>query len=287
MDTLSKHLIALLKRMYNQEGQNEESQLVREQFKAMENRYHTWMNYYSLFNGALLVAYCTLLVSTGWVIQQQFSCKTTYKLECGYWDFLIMIAFLGIVASYCWLLSMIGHNHWLNNWRQKLQGRYPNIMNDISVEDSLVSQLSNICGKRVLPGFYSTAKITQIFIWTVITAWIMIFIYSISKYIKCDFSIFCIGIISLIIAWILCIFRHIIHYILGSNLNRFTINRQTIPVTDNSFCKKLKYGLCPLVCCIAFIIFIAAIIFFILLLGQDCCTKCSCGISQLLTSCCF
>lgn len=34
-------------------------------FNWMEQRYHTWMNYYSLFNGALLVAYCTILVSTG------------------------------------------------------------------------------------------------------------------------------------------------------------------------------------------------------------------------------
>lgn len=40
-----------------------------DQFKEMEKRYHTWMNYYSLFNGALLVAYCTILVSTGQVIE--------------------------------------------------------------------------------------------------------------------------------------------------------------------------------------------------------------------------
>lgn len=28
------------------------------------DRYHTWMNYYSLFNGALFVGYCTLLTAT-------------------------------------------------------------------------------------------------------------------------------------------------------------------------------------------------------------------------------
>ena len=119
MDILSKHLIALLERMYNQEGQNEESQLVRDQFKAMENRFHTWMNYYSLFNGALLVAYCTLIVSTGKVIQQQYNIQTIYKLECGYWGLLAVIAFLGVVASFCWFLSMKGHNCWLNNWRRR------------------------------------------------------------------------------------------------------------------------------------------------------------------------
>lgn len=38
-------------------------------FNWMEQRYHTWMNYYSLFNGALLVAYCTILVSTGKIVE--------------------------------------------------------------------------------------------------------------------------------------------------------------------------------------------------------------------------
>ena len=46
-----------------------EYKLIFEHFKSMESRYHTWMNYYSLFNGALLVAYCTILISTGEVIK--------------------------------------------------------------------------------------------------------------------------------------------------------------------------------------------------------------------------
>ena len=38
-------------------------------YQFQVERYHTWMNYYSLFNGALLLAYCTILVSTGQVIE--------------------------------------------------------------------------------------------------------------------------------------------------------------------------------------------------------------------------
>ena len=36
----------------------EHYKLIFAHFNRMEQRYHTWMNYYSLFNGALLVAYC-------------------------------------------------------------------------------------------------------------------------------------------------------------------------------------------------------------------------------------
>lgn len=35
-----------------------------EAYQYHVNRYHTWMNYYALFNGALLVAFCTLLCAT-------------------------------------------------------------------------------------------------------------------------------------------------------------------------------------------------------------------------------
>ena len=45
--------------------------LIFAHFNRMEQRYHTWMNYYSLFNGALLVAYCTILVSTGKIVEME------------------------------------------------------------------------------------------------------------------------------------------------------------------------------------------------------------------------
>lgn len=47
----------------------EHYKLIFAHFNRMEQRYHTWMNYYSLFNGALLVAYCTILVSTGKIVE--------------------------------------------------------------------------------------------------------------------------------------------------------------------------------------------------------------------------
>ena len=95
----------------------------------MENQYHTWMNYYSLFNGALLVAYCTILVSTGQVIEMGGGISSEngitgnarlFQLECTYWNILTLISFLGCIASYCWYLSAIGHYHWIGRWRKIL-----------------------------------------------------------------------------------------------------------------------------------------------------------------------
>lgn len=50
--------------------------LIFAHFNRMEQRYHTWMNYYSLFNGALLVAYCTILVSTGKIVEMEGNIST-------------------------------------------------------------------------------------------------------------------------------------------------------------------------------------------------------------------
>ena len=99
-------------------------------FNWMEQRYHTWMNYYSLFNGALLVAYCTILVSTGKIVEVEGNISNNeftnlgaklFYLNCTYWDILTVIAILGVIASYCWYLSMIGHRSWLENWRKILE----------------------------------------------------------------------------------------------------------------------------------------------------------------------
>ena len=289
MDILSKHLIALLERMYNQEGQNEESQLVRDQFKAMENRFHTWMNYYSLFNGALLVAYCTLIVSTGIVIQLKYSIQTIYKLECGYWGLLAVIAFLGVVASFCWFLSMKGHNCWLNNWRRKLQRRYPDIMKDISGDDSFTSQLvTSMRGKRVLPGFYSTFEITKVFIGTVITIWVMVFIHALSKYVGCNLSIIRIGAISFFIVLILYLLRHFLYICLGSNLNGFSINGQAVENEEGIRCEILRNFLCASGCHIikVALLFLCIIVFF-LFLSQDYCIRCFLNkIGNALICCC-
>lgn len=149
-------------------------------FNWMEQRYHTWMNYYSLFNGALLVAYCTILVSTGKIVEMEGNISNNgltnlgaklFYLNCTYWDILAIIAILGVIASYCWYLSMIGHRSWLKNWREilKKEGNMP-------FEHILYAKTNNT--QKHLIHFHSTYKITIGFIVFVLLAWILIVGYS-------------------------------------------------------------------------------------------------------------
>ena len=197
-------------------------QLIKEQFKSMEERYHTWMNYFSLFNGALLVAYCTIIVSTGKIVETQCNAvKTVYNLCCGYWGLLILITCLGVIASYCWYLSILGHNNWLNNWRRKLQKEFPNPMKEISIDPLLKKFEKGIKGK-VLPGFYSTAEITKFFILSVLTAWNLVFIYAVSKYNHWNFHECCIVTIAIVMTLLLYFMaKYVLYRLWGSNLSNF------------------------------------------------------------------
>lgn len=163
--------------------------LLLEQFKEMEHRYHTWMNYYSLFNGALLVAYCTILVSTGKVISLEGNVDTAsemsggakvFFLNCTYWDVLTLIAALGVIASYCWYLSMIGHNRWMESWRGilRIEG-VPGFRKELGIDGFTLKK--SCCVGEVLPHFHSTYKITKFFICGVMFAWIFITFYSIRE----------------------------------------------------------------------------------------------------------
>ena len=83
-------------------------------FNWMEQRYHTWMNYYSLFNGALLVAYCTILVSTGKIVEVEGNISNNeftnlgaklFYLNCTYWDILTIFEYCGCYGKREYQLS--------------------------------------------------------------------------------------------------------------------------------------------------------------------------------------
>lgn len=192
-----------------------------DQFKEMEKRYHTWMNYYSLFNGALLVAYCTILVSTGQVIEMGGGISTDngltgnakiFQLECTYWNILALIAILGCVASYCWYLSAIGHYHWIGRWRNVItaQENYPKLdFSDIGI--------CNVSNKAI--HYHSTFKITKIFILVVMYSWIFVAYcsYEQNGFILEPYSFYIIFSV-----WIsLILLEYVIHGIIGSDLSKF------------------------------------------------------------------
>lgn len=181
----------------------------------MENRYHRWMNYYSLFNGALLLAYTTILVSTGEVVAK----VNGVTLKCCYWDFLILISLLGAIAGYCWYLSIIGHANWLNSWRDILRKQREDFDNSVHTSEICTQ---NCNGMNILPHFHSTVKITKLFISAILFAWILVFIYSMMEFVGRKFSLQAILIaITLLIGLLL--LEYYLHYFIGSNVTGFDI----------------------------------------------------------------
>ena len=76
-----------------------------EAYRFQVERYHTWMNYYSLFHGALLIAFYSLL-------------KDVPK-EQAWLPF--VIASLGFLAGICWCYTVIGNKNWINNWMEVIR----------------------------------------------------------------------------------------------------------------------------------------------------------------------
>ena len=200
-------------------------------FNWMEQRYHTWMNYYSLFNGALLVAYCTILVSTGKIVEVEGNISNNgltnlgaklFYLNCTYWDILAIIAILGVIASYCWYLSMIGHRSWLKNWREilKKEGNMP-------FEHILYAKTNNT--QKHLIHFHSTYKITIGFIVFVLLAWILIVGYSLLNH---DLSL-CLFLGSLCIWAAFLFLEYTLHHFIGSDVSSFKANIDNSKDSDN------------------------------------------------------
>lgn len=137
------------------------------------DRYHTWMNYYSIFNGALFIGYYSLWTTENNKIQTTLC-----------WLILLMlVALMGIIASCSWLKSLKGHEKWESNWINIVK-LYETIgvYNLIVAEKTDVEFSNTTTNKKPVFGendsfkAYSTHKITEEFVKWVIVGWIVCFI---------------------------------------------------------------------------------------------------------------
>lgn len=117
-------------------------------YQFQVDRYHTWMNYYSIFEGALLVAF--------------------YSIDrCKVGDLVYMlIPILGFIVSLCWLGSIVGHRCWMNSWLDIVKYLENN---DNTIKYKIYKYYS---ANQKKVDFLSTQKITQIFITTIIISWL-------------------------------------------------------------------------------------------------------------------
>ena len=161
------------------------------------DRYHTWMNYYSLFNGALFVGFCTLLTATSNI---HISDCHEITLSNQYESLQIFVCLLGLLSSICWLGSLIGHQKWEENW-MNIVCKYEDTSNRIysllrtKKDDMNFNERTDITLKSSDPiplqkneyykGAFSTHVITTIFIWLLIISWLFCLIFIASSNCKC------------------------------------------------------------------------------------------------------
>jgi hypothetical protein len=130
-------------------------------------RYNTWMNQYAIFVGAFFVAYYSIVK----------------EAASGVIKFLIIA--MGLVASFCWLGSFYGYYSWLKSWINIVhyhEGKILGMNKELRVY-SMVSE------EAVKKRGYSTQKITLLFIWAVIVAWLILMVYE--MIICCTVKCFC------------------------------------------------------------------------------------------------
>lgn len=138
-------------------------------YRFQVGRYHTWMNFYSLFNGALLIAVYSLQCKT---------CKESNVL-------LLFLGVVGLIAGLCWLGSIIGNRYWMNSWLQIVKELEKNEPEKKEVEkkegrkEETVPQIYNtvLFNDGQERNFLSTPVLTQLFITIVVLAWSAYIVY--------------------------------------------------------------------------------------------------------------
>ena len=123
-------------------------------FQFQVDRYHTWMNYYSLFHGALLVALYSL----------ENNSNNSYLS--------LIICLLGYITGLCWIGTVIGNRHWINRWLEIIKSEN---------NQSIYKKSSENIRKE--KGLLSTQKIMIFFTSCVCIAWILAACFLLKSYI--------------------------------------------------------------------------------------------------------
>lgn len=162
-----------------------------EGYQFQVERYNTWMNYYAIFVGALFIALYKIWPQGSICCSCITSSNPNLPIEnSDSGILLILIAFVGWIASICWYGALVGYRKWNDHWMKvihtiekifstpknkqqenKLDDDFPPVYGDMPESDSLQTKI------RYEPGFISTQKITGIFIFCIALAWAIIIGY--------------------------------------------------------------------------------------------------------------
>lgn len=181
------------------------------------NRYHTWMNYYSIFTGALFVGFCSLITAATKIEEccentinqcrcccccsvEEAKCKV-YTLTNDYSPLIIALCVMGLISSICWLLSLCGHEKWEYNWMKNIEYYEDKGSNESAEKDKSYKSFELykvINGDKSEFKAFSTHTITKIFIIFVIIGWMFCLAQAICENNNCV-SVSCCFIFSILV----------------------------------------------------------------------------------------
>lgn len=149
------------------------------------DRYHTWMNYYAIFNGALFVGFCTILTATT-TIEPYIDGHIILSLSNNYIGLQIVLTIIGLISSSCWILSLVGHEAWENNWMniiESFENENSRVYTSIITDDKKNFKLGD--EDRIqfgnLKNGFSTHFTTKVFVFCIIIGWLFLMGYSINS----------------------------------------------------------------------------------------------------------
>lgn len=168
-------------------------------YQSHVQRYNTWMNMYAIMTGALFVAFYSIYGDEGKGMQDEAG-----KV------LIILISVLGFICSLCWLGAVKGHYEWMKSFMLILkcnEKRFFGLNNpNAPFVYSKIIACKDICPKsrNYLYGFFSTQKITLLFISFVVLAWFFATAFLILNFFKIIVALaFWIAIILMIIFGVL------------------------------------------------------------------------------------
>lgn len=131
-------------------------------------RYNSWMNLYAIITGAFFIALYTI--------------ETKAESACVLTVLKYMVSILGFASTLCWLLSVRGHYEWTKSFIKILKRNENNYIQRNKCSHSYV--YDGVCFEKQdklppyhLPGFFSTQKITIIFLKIVLCTWLWYILY--------------------------------------------------------------------------------------------------------------
>lgn len=174
------------------------------------DRYHTWMNYYAIFNGALFVGFCTLYTATSYI----YDFEKYHLFNNWNNDLYLILSILGFIASICWYSSILGHERWETNWINIIEFyedrkwkvykmlmvdlKDMKIQNDICLSKHHKDTLTDTDNFKA----FSTHSITKVFVFFITMSWLFLFLMVNDLLLK-HWCIYLIAIFVIIILYLL------------------------------------------------------------------------------------